>query len=172
MSGEVGSLAGDQVVSHERSRPADLPQRQDFRPPHAGSYPSDYRGCVPWYAFLASHHRSRESVTVDGASKHRQLIASDKTSSFSAAACGRSGFRKWATRVDHLIGCLIVEFATRTREIASGTCRSRIRFERLGRCFVERRFPSLLWRGSRSPRQSQPPRADNLSLPPSDRLDV
>jgi hypothetical protein len=25
MSGEVGSLAGDRVVSHERSRPADLP---------------------------------------------------------------------------------------------------------------------------------------------------
>jgi hypothetical protein len=67
MSGEVGSLAGDRVVSHERSRPADLPQRQDFRPPHAGSYPSDYRGCVSWYALLASHHRRRESVTVDGA---------------------------------------------------------------------------------------------------------
>ena len=67
MSGEVGSLAGDRVVSHERSRPADLPQRQDFRPPHAGSYPSDYRGCVSWHALLASHHRRRESVTVDGA---------------------------------------------------------------------------------------------------------
>ena len=67
MSGEVGSLAGDRVVSHERSRPADLAQRQDFRPPHAGSYPSDYRGCVSWHALLASHHRRRESVTVDGA---------------------------------------------------------------------------------------------------------
>jgi hypothetical protein len=171
MSGEVGSLAGDRVVSHERSRPADL-SRQDLRSRHAGPYPSHYCGCFSRCALLAGDHRCWNAVTVDGASKHRQLIASDKTSSFSAAACGRSGFRKWATRVDHLIGCLIVEFATRTREIASGTCRSRIRFERLGRCFVERRFPSLLWRGSRSPRQSQPPRADNLSLPPSDRLDV
>ena len=26
MSGEVGSLAGDRVVSHERSRPADFPR--------------------------------------------------------------------------------------------------------------------------------------------------
>ena len=29
MSGEVGSLAGDRVVSHERSRLADLPRRED-----------------------------------------------------------------------------------------------------------------------------------------------
>ena len=43
--------------------------------------------------------------------------------SFSAAACGRSGFRKWATRVDHLIGCPIDDFAIRTREIASGCSR-------------------------------------------------
>jgi hypothetical protein len=50
----------------------------------------------------------------------RQSIASDKTSSFSAAACGRSGFRRWPTRVDHLIGCMIDAFATRTLEIASG----------------------------------------------------
>ena len=28
MSGEVGSLAGDRVVSHERSRPADLPRQR------------------------------------------------------------------------------------------------------------------------------------------------
>ena len=77
MSGEVGSLAGDRVVSHERSRPADLPQRQDFRPPHAGSYPSDYRGCVSWHALLASHHRRRESVTVDGAfERGNQLLPS------------------------------------------------------------------------------------------------
>ena len=49
----------------------------------------------------------------------RRSIACDKTSSFSEAACGRSGFRKWATRVDHLIGRTINDFATRTREIAS-----------------------------------------------------
>jgi hypothetical protein len=57
-------------------------------------------------------------VTVDGAGKRRQSIASDKTSSFSAAGCARSGFRKWATRGD-LIGCTIDDFATLTREIAS-----------------------------------------------------
>ena len=67
MSGEVGSLAGDRVVSHERSRPADLPRRHRLCSRHAGSYPSDYCGCVSWHALLASHHRRRESVTVDGA---------------------------------------------------------------------------------------------------------
>ena len=62
MSGEVRLLAGDRVVSHERSRPAALP-RQDLRPPHAGPYPSDYCGCVSWRALLAGDHRCREAVT-------------------------------------------------------------------------------------------------------------
>ena len=116
MSGEVGSLAGDRVVSHERSRPANLPRRPDLRPRHAGSNPSHHCGCVSWSALLAGNHRRRNAVTVDGACKRRQSIASDKTSSFSAAACGRSGFRMWTTRVNHLIGCTIDDFATRTRE--------------------------------------------------------
>ena len=120
ISAEVGSLAGDRVVSHERSRPADLSRRDRLFSRNGGSYPSHYCSCVSRCALLAYGHRCRNAVTVDGASKHRQLIASDKTSSFSAAACGRSGFRKWATRVDHLIGCTIDDFATRTREIASG----------------------------------------------------
>jgi hypothetical protein len=55
-------------------------------------------------------------ISLEGMPKAAQML----TSSFSAAACGRSGFRKWATRVDHLIGCTIDDFATRTREIASG----------------------------------------------------
>jgi len=63
MSGEVGSLAGDRVVSHERSRPADLPRRQDLRSRHAGPYPSHYCGCFSWCALLAHGHRCREAVT-------------------------------------------------------------------------------------------------------------
>ena len=63
MSGEVGSLAGDRVVSHERSRPADLPRRQDLRSRHARSYPSHYRGCCSRCALLAYVHRCREFVT-------------------------------------------------------------------------------------------------------------
>jgi hypothetical protein len=95
MSGEVGSLAGDRVVSHERSRPADLPQRQDFRPPHAGSYPSDYRGCVSWHALLASHHRRRESVTVDGAFERGNQLLLRLVSSH-AADLGFEGGRSLA----------------------------------------------------------------------------
>ena len=55
-----------------------------------------------------------------GAFKRRQSIASDKTSSFAEAACGRPGFRGWATLVNHLINRRTDGFATRTREIASG----------------------------------------------------
>ena len=39
MSGEVGSLAGVRVVSHERSRPADLPRRH-------GPWWCDTRGLI------------------------------------------------------------------------------------------------------------------------------
>ena len=120
MSGEVGSLAGDRVVSHERSRPADLPRRQDLRSRHSRPYPSDFGGCVSWSALLAGDHRCRNAVRVNGARKRRQSIASDKTSSFSTAACGRSGFRKSATRVDHLIGCTIDDFATRRWRLRAG----------------------------------------------------
>ena len=107
MSDEVSSLAGDRVVSHERSRPADLPRRHRLCSRHAGSYPSHYCGCFPRCALLAYGHRCRNAVTVDGACKRMQSIASDKTSSFSAAACASSGFRKWATRVDHTDRCAV-----------------------------------------------------------------
>jgi hypothetical protein len=63
MSGEVGSLAGDRVVSHERFRLVDLPRRQVLWPPHVGPYPSDWRGCVSWYALLADDHCCRNAVT-------------------------------------------------------------------------------------------------------------
>src|SRR5260370_14192775 len=63
MSGEVGSLVGVRVVSHERSRLADLPRRQGICPRHAGPYPSDCCGCVSWCALLAGDHRCREAVT-------------------------------------------------------------------------------------------------------------
>jgi hypothetical protein len=76
-------------------------------------------GCVSRRALLAGDHRCWNAVTVGGAAKRRQSIASDKTRSFSAAARCRSGFRKWATRVDHLIDCTIDDFATSTREIAT-----------------------------------------------------
>ena len=49
MSGEVGSLAGDRVVSHERSRPVDLSGRYRLCSRSGGSYPSHY-----WVAFLAA----------------------------------------------------------------------------------------------------------------------
>jgi hypothetical protein len=63
MSGELGSLAGDRVVSHERSRPAELARRQDLRSRRAGPYPSHSCGCVSWYALLAGDHLCREAVT-------------------------------------------------------------------------------------------------------------
>ena len=62
MSGEVGSLAGDRVVSHERSRPADLPRREDPRSGHARPYPSHYRGRMSWCALLAGDPRRRKAV--------------------------------------------------------------------------------------------------------------
>src|ERR1700722_6893023 len=40
MSREVSSLAGDRVVSHKRSRPADLSRRHSSR--YAEPYPSDF----------------------------------------------------------------------------------------------------------------------------------
>jgi hypothetical protein len=63
MSGEVSSLAGDRVVSHERSRPADLLRPQDPRSQHEGPYPSDFCGCVFGSAFLAHGYRCRNSLT-------------------------------------------------------------------------------------------------------------
>jgi hypothetical protein len=63
MSGEVSSLAGDRVVSHERSRPADLPRRADLRPRHAGSNPSHYCGGLYCCALLAHGRRCRNAVT-------------------------------------------------------------------------------------------------------------
>jgi hypothetical protein len=75
MSGEVSSLVGNQVVSHERSRPADLPRRQDLPPRYAGPYPSHYCSCVSRRALLAYSHRCRNAVTVDGACKRGQSTA-------------------------------------------------------------------------------------------------
>ena len=63
MSGEVGSLAGDRVVSHERSRLADLARRHRLCSRHAGSYPSHCCGCVSRCALLAYGHRRRAAVT-------------------------------------------------------------------------------------------------------------
>jgi len=63
MSGEVGSLAGDRVVSHERSRPADLPRREDPRSGHASPSPSHYRSRMSWCALLAGDPRRRKAVT-------------------------------------------------------------------------------------------------------------
>jgi hypothetical protein len=63
MSGEVGSLAGDRGVSHERSRPADLPRRHRLCSRHAGSYPSHYCGCSSRRALLAYGHRCWAAVT-------------------------------------------------------------------------------------------------------------
>jgi hypothetical protein len=64
MPGEVGSLAGDREF--RMSDPHRLtPRRQDFRPTHAASYPSNYCGCMPWCALLVGDRRRRESVTVD-----------------------------------------------------------------------------------------------------------
>jgi Enoyl-(Acyl carrier protein) reductase len=74
MSGEVSSLAGDRVVSHERSRPADLP-RQDLGSRHAGSYPSDYFGCSSRCALLAYGRRCGESVTIRGSNFDRRTCA-------------------------------------------------------------------------------------------------
>ena len=63
MSGEVGLLAGDRVVSHERSRPADLPRRPDLRPRYAGSNTSHYCGGFYCCALLAHGRRYRNAVT-------------------------------------------------------------------------------------------------------------
>ena len=60
LSGEVSSLAGDRVVSHER--PADLPRRQDLRSRHARPYPSHYCGCFSCCA-LGTGYRCRAAVT-------------------------------------------------------------------------------------------------------------
>jgi hypothetical protein len=62
-SGEVRSLAGDRVVSRDRSRPADFPRRHGLCSRHTGPHPSDYFGCVSWRAIRAGNHRCRESVT-------------------------------------------------------------------------------------------------------------
>jgi hypothetical protein len=64
MSGELGSLAGDRVVSHERSRPAELARRQDLRSRRAGPYPSHSCGCVSWYALLAGDHYNYQTGAV------------------------------------------------------------------------------------------------------------
>jgi hypothetical protein len=142
MPSEVGSLAGDRVLSHERSRPADLSRRDRLCSRNAGSYPSNCCGCFSRCALLAYSHRCRNAVTVDGACKHRQSIGPDKTTSFSAAACGRSGFRKWATRVDHLIGCTIDDFATRTWEIAIGPPERLFRPQIKPTLTIEVKFPA------------------------------
>jgi hypothetical protein len=63
MSDEVSSLAGDRVVSHERSRPADLSRRDRLCSRNAGSYPSHYCGCVSRCALLAYGHRCRATLT-------------------------------------------------------------------------------------------------------------
>jgi hypothetical protein len=56
-------LAGDRVVSHERSRPADLSRRHRLFSRNAGSYPSHYCGCFSRCALLAYGHRCRNAVT-------------------------------------------------------------------------------------------------------------
>jgi len=63
MSGEVRLLAGDRVVSHERSRPADLsPRRQDFWSRHARPYSPHCCGCVSWCALLPGDHCCRKAL--------------------------------------------------------------------------------------------------------------
>ena len=78
MSGEVGSLAGDRVVSHERSRPADLSRRQDLRPRHAGPYPSHYCSCLSYCALLAHGHRCRKAVTARNVIRFTHLSAGNQ----------------------------------------------------------------------------------------------
>jgi hypothetical protein len=77
MSGEVGSLVGDRVVSHERSRPADLPRRHRLCSRHAGPYPSHYCGCFSCCALLAQGHRCREAVTVSATTTRIDLAAAE-----------------------------------------------------------------------------------------------
>jgi len=97
MSDEVGSLAGVRRVSHERSRHADFPRRQGLWSRHAGPYPSNFCGCVSWYALLARGHRCGEAVTARNANS---VDAFERGQSFaptpSEEPCGRSGFRKRA----------------------------------------------------------------------------
>jgi hypothetical protein len=100
MSGEVGSLAGNRVVSHERSRPADLPHGPWSR--HAGPYPSHYCGCVSWRALLARGHRGGEAVTARNVNSIDAFEGGQSTapatSSFSGmiriSQCGRSRLQK------------------------------------------------------------------------------
>jgi hypothetical protein len=63
MSGELGSLAGDRGVSHERSPPAEPPRRHRLGSRQAGSYPSHYCGCFSRRAVLAYGRRRRNAVT-------------------------------------------------------------------------------------------------------------
>jgi hypothetical protein len=67
MSGEVGSLAGDRGVSHERSRPADLLGPQDLWSRHARPHPPRYCGCSSCCALLAYGRRCRKAVMSRGA---------------------------------------------------------------------------------------------------------
>jgi hypothetical protein len=93
MSGEVGLLAGDRVVSHERSRPAELARPQDLRSRRAGPYPSHSCGWFSCYALLAHGDRCRNTVTARNvnsidAFERGQSIAPE-TSSFSGSAMRR-----------------------------------------------------------------------------------
>jgi hypothetical protein len=91
------ALAGDRVVSHERSRPADLPPREDPRSRHAGPYPSYYRGPVSWCALLAGDPFRRKAVTARDvnsidASERRQSSARQRVH-FQRMPSSGSGFK-------------------------------------------------------------------------------
>jgi hypothetical protein len=121
LSGEVGLLAGDRVVSHERSRPADLSRRHRLFSRHAWSYPSDYCGCSSRRALLAYGHRCRESVTfrdvnsISCIERGSQLLPTPRRSHPAALDfdCSRAP-------VDHLIDYGTVDLEARTRQITGG----------------------------------------------------
>jgi len=95
MSGEVGSLAGDRVVSHERSRPADLSRRHRLCSRNAGSYPSHYCGCFSRCALLAYGHRCRNAVTarnvnsIDASERGQSVAPTTSFSLWMIQPCGR-----------------------------------------------------------------------------------
>jgi hypothetical protein len=95
MSGEVGSLAGDRVVSHERSRPADLSRPHRLCSRNAGSYPSHYCGCLSRCALLAYGHRCRNAVTarnvnsIDASERGQSVAPTTSPSLWMIQPCGR-----------------------------------------------------------------------------------
>ena len=125
MSGEVGSLAGDRVVSHERSRPADLPRRHRLCSRHAGSYLSHFCGCVSCCALLAGGHHGREAATVSAATTRIDLAAAQGLMSTLATRPRRCPARASAlTRsMRRTISPIMIRSTARMRQIrAKGRC--------------------------------------------------